>query len=143
MVFPRACIIDVSVPKTLMYNIFTKGLKQQTGNISIPDIKKRVNLNEKNWKPEDLPNKIGITIKVEVKQGFSTYQSIPLEPHLNQDEINKMLQYVRKNNKKLLQIANAFLKRGHRLLYHFLYELVSLFRILQKIPNYKKEYFKM
>ena len=72
-----------------------------------------------NWKLD------GISINVKLDNGL--WQFIGLENILNDESIQNMKKWVIQNNPKLLSIGEEF-EKFERQIYHFLYEIIALFK---------------
>ena len=79
-----------------------------------------------NWKLD------GICLNV--KLDTETWQFVALENHFNTAEISKLSNWITIENQKLLKIGTEF-EQYERQIYHFLYEILSMFHAFKEISE--------
>ncbi len=79
-----------------------------------------------NWKLD------GICLNV--KLDTETWQFVALENHFNTAEISKLSNWIKNENQRLLKIGTEF-EQHERQIYHFLYEILSMFHAFKEISE--------
>ena len=73
-----------------------------------------------------------------VKLDTETWQFVALENHFNSAEISKLSDWITNENQRLLNIGIEF-EQHERQIYHFLYEILSLFHAFKDISEEKQK----
>ncbi len=72
-----------------------------------------------------------------VKLDTESWQFVALENHFNNAEISKLSDWITNENQRLLKIGTEF-EQHERQIYHFLYEILSMFYAFKKISEEKQ-----
>ncbi|GFN39824.1 MAG: hypothetical protein YK1309IOTA_840005 [Marine Group I thaumarchaeote] len=73
-----------------------------------------------------------------VKLDSETWQFVALENHFNSAEISKLSDWITNENQRLLNIGTEF-EQHERQIYHFLYEILSIFHAFKNISEEKQK----